>query len=157
MDAGGFFFLIVIVLDLVLFVIPAGYFGSKKGQGALSMLLAVFLGPLGLLIACLLPDLKKQEEEKQDRLEQTHLLEQQIKLQREQLELARRGGTTANVPPPPGSTKIRVAKDGDDLGEMNVAIVKTMLNGGQLTLQDLYFDSEMNDWITLDCHPKLAI
>ena len=155
MDAGPFFFLII--LDLVLFVIPAGYFGSKKGQGALSMLLAVFLGPLGLLIACLLPDLKKQEEEKQDRLEQKHLLEQQLKLQRDQLELTRRGGTPTNVPPPPGSTKIRVAKDGEDLGEMNVAIVKTMLNGGQLTLQDLYFDSEMNDWITLDCHPKLAI
>jgi hypothetical protein len=40
---------------------------------------------------------------------------------------------------------------------MSVAIVKTMLNGGQLSHQDLYFDSEMNDWVTLDCHPKLAI
>jgi len=60
----------------------------------------------------------------------------------------------ASPPAPPGATtKLNISKDGQELGPMDISMVRTMLDGGQLTLQDYYFDVETKEWLTLDCHP----
>jgi hypothetical protein len=56
----------------------------------------------------------------------------------------------------PAASKLHISKDDQDLGEMDIATVKTMLHGGQLTLQDQYFDTEIKEWVTLDCHPEFC-
>jgi uncharacterized membrane protein len=65
---------------------------------------------------------------------------------------------TKAAPPRPRSesAKLNIAKAGQELGSMDIASVKTMLNGGQLTLQDHYFDAELKEWMMLDCHPEFC-
>jgi hypothetical protein len=50
-----------VVLGLVL--VPCGAVGAvvgkQRGQGGLGFLLALFLGPIGVLVAALLPDAQK--------------------------------------------------------------------------------------------------
>jgi uncharacterized protein (DUF58 family) len=58
---------------------------------------------------------------------------------------------------PPGATnKLKISKDGEDLGPLDIETVKTMLDEGQLTLQDYYFDSETKEWYALDGHPAFV-
>ena len=62
------------------------------------------------------------------------------------------------IPPQPkGETaKFNISKGGEDLGRMDVPSIKSMLKNGELTMQDHYFDTEMNEWMTLDCHPEFC-
>jgi hypothetical protein len=54
--------------------------------------------------------------------------------------------TQSDIPEP----KLRIASNGQDLGEVSVATVKQMLKGGQLTPQDYFLDVEANEWVPLD-------
>jgi hypothetical protein len=67
------------------------------------------------------------------------------------------------VPPPPKraiavkpKVGLRVSKDGQDLGNVSLQDVRSWLQSGELTFGDHYFDAEMGQWITLDCHPELT-
>jgi len=63
------------------------------------------------------------------------------------------------VPPPPKSIKkdlIRIAKNGDDWGEVELNDVRGWLTSGDLTLQDHYYDSKLKEWVTLENHSLLA-
>jgi len=62
------------------------------------------------------------------------------------------------TPPRPkgAAPRLTIAKGGEDKGQMDISTVKAMLNNGELTLQDHYFDPESNDWLTLDCHPDFC-
>ena len=128
--------------------------GSSKGQFASGFLLSLLLGPLGVIIVLCLPNLTKQKED----AERKKLLALQIQLQQAQLQKLdqlHRGGSS--LPPPPGyEPKLRIASNGQDLGEMPVGTVKTMLRNGKLTQQDYYFDSDSNNWMQLDCCPDLV-
>lgn len=69
--------------------------------------------------------------------------------------IANANAEKASLPAPPGATtKLNISKDGQELGPMDISMVRTMLNGGQLTLQDHYFDTTTNEWTTLDCRPE---
>ena len=74
--------------------------------------------------------------------------------------LAKLASTTAHKSAPPqprgDAAKLNISKDGEDLGKFDIAMVKTMLGGGQLTLQDYYFDTDTKEWTTLDCHPDFC-
>ena len=60
-------------------------------------------------------------------------------------------------PQPKGETaKFNISKGGEDLGRMDIPSVKSMLRRGELTLQDHYFDTDVNEWMTLDCHPAFC-
>jgi len=52
--------------------------------------------------------------------------------------------------------KLTISKDGENLGVMDATVVNTMLKRGELTLQDHYFDTVSNEWMTLDCHPDFC-
>jgi len=45
---------------------------------------------------------------------------------------------------------LRIASNGQDLGEVSVETVKQMLKSGQLTQQDYYLDVGANEWVPLD-------
>ena len=51
--------------------------------------------------------------------------------------------------------KIRVAKDGQDLGPMDLPSVKLHLRSGQLTSLDYYYNEDAADWVPLGSCPLL--
>ena len=56
----------------------------------------------------------------------------------------------APPPPPSGERSFRVARNGQDLGELPVSTIKQMIANGQLSMQDYYLDAEANDWMQLE-------
>ena len=58
------------------------------------------------------------------------------------------------IPPPPQpqqpvEKRLRIAKDGRDLGEHSITAVQQMLDAGQLTARDYYFDHTANNWLEI--------
>ena len=61
------------------------------------------------------------------------------------------------IPPPPPlplprqptEQHYRIAKNGQDLGELSVTTIQQMIDAGQLTAQDYYFDTSANDWLEI--------
>jgi hypothetical protein len=51
---------------------------------------------------------------------------------------------------------LRIGKDGEDLGEMPIKKVKMLLTSGHLTLTDLYWDYQLNEWIPLSSCDAVA-
>ena len=45
---------------------------------------------------------------------------------------------------------LRIGRNGEDLGELSLGIVREMLSSDQLSTLDFYFDVEKNDWIPLE-------
>lgn len=105
-----------------------------------------------MLIVLCLPNLTKQKEE----AERKQQLALQLQLQQAQLQKLEQIHRTAPPPPPGYELKLRIASNGQDLGEMPVATVKLMLKSGKLNPQDYYFDADSNDWMQLDCCPALV-
>ena len=131
--------------------------GQNKGLWPWTgFLLTFFLGPLGLLIVACLPNKKREEAEEEQRL----MMEQQLHLQRLQIEQLAKGLTSqaqpSRYPNPPQSLKIKLTRSGQHLGDTKFAVIQTMLGGGQLTLEDCYFDEQSNDWLPLECHPAFV-
>jgi len=127
-------------------LIIAGIIGSVKGQLISGLVWGGLLGPIGVIIVLCLPNLAKQKEE----AERKQQLALQLHIQQTQLEQMQR-----TAPPPGCEQKLRIASNGQELGEMPVATVKLMLKSGKLTPQDYYFDAGANDWMLLDCCPDL--
>jgi hypothetical protein len=46
-----------------------------------------------------------------------------------------------------------ISQDGKNLGEYTLTNVRHMLKNRTLTLQDLYFDKETNEWMALELNP----
>ena len=59
-------------------------------------------------------------------------------------------------PPPGGQDSYRIASNGQDLGTLPVLTIKQMIETGQLTMQDYFFDDEINDWMQLECLADVA-
>ena len=55
----------------------------------------------------------------------------------------------------PSADFLWVAKDGKELGNARLMVVKSHLRTGKLALTDQYFDSHEQQWFTLDRHPEL--
>jgi len=54
------------------------------------------------------------------------------------------------------SARIRVAKDGQDLGPIDLPAIKLHLRSGHLTWQDYYYDEDAADWLALASCPLLS-
>lgn len=139
--------------------------GSAKGRLVSGLLWTIPFGPIGVLVVLCLPDLKKQKEDA-ERKKQRDL---QIQLQQAQLqklnEMPRMMPPPTPqmmmpppMPPPPPTfeSKLRIASDGHDLGELPLTTIKVMLKSGKLTPQDYYLDSKSNQWLELGTYPALA-
>lgn len=142
----------------VFFTLIGWAVGSSRGKPLVGFLAGLLLGPIGCLLTCLGPNLREEKKKDKEKKEQQALMQQQIALQKAQLEAMQRlqSASPASMPPPPGSKRtLRIAKDGQDLGEIDIPKIKMMLQSGQLTTQDFYFDLDANEWMTLDCNPSL--
>ena len=128
--------------------------GAAKDRVGSGFIWSFLFGPLGVLVVLCLPNLKKQKEEAERKRQftlQIYLQQAQLK----KLDQLQRGGSPP--PPPPGyEPKLRIASNGQDLGEMPSGTVKLMLKSGKLTPQDYYFDAESNNWMQLDCCPDIV-
>lgn len=60
------------------------------------------------------------------------------------------------VVPPPRVVPLKISKGGQVLGLKDTTSIKVMLERGELSLEDQYFDAETNEWVTLDCHPEFS-
>ncbi len=130
--------------------------GQTRGRPIAGFFLGLLIGPIGWLLVLVGPNPKKKKED----AEKQTLMQHQLAMQKAQLDALQRiqsQSTTRNVPPPPGRVStVRIAKDGHDLGDIDIPKVKLMLRIGELSLQDYYFDAECNDWLTIECHPELT-
>jgi hypothetical protein len=130
-------------------VIIGSLIGSSKDRLLSGIIWSIIFGPLGVIVVLCLPNLKKQKEES----ERKQQLELQLKIQQEQLkklDLINRSGASSH------EQKMRIASNGEDLGELPVATIKLMLKTGKLTTQDYYYDSEMKDWMQIECNSELV-
>ena len=98
---------------------------------------------------------KRESEEHEKRLDS---LEQQLSSQRDEqtqqmLEQAKAVRRNKSEPP---EISLRIARNGQDLGEMKLGVVKSMLSDGKLAPEDFYLDSTSNEWVPLECHPSLV-
>jgi len=132
-----------------------GAIGQSRGRPVEGFVLGLLLGPIGWICILVGPNPKK---EKEDNAKQS-LLQQQIALQRAQLETMQKlllPAARFSPPQPPGAKLLlRIAKDGQDLGNIEVSKVKEMLKKNELSHQDYYFDVDANEWMPLDCHPGI--
>jgi len=50
---------------------------------------------------------------------------------------------------------LRIAKDGSDMGDVEISAVRQMVQTGVLQPTDYYFDYEKNEWLQLESHSSL--
>jgi len=130
--------------------------GQTRGRSDVGFLLGFLLGPIGWLIILVGPNPKKEMEEKYKQA----TIQRQFALQQAQLEELRRLQTPArssgpSFPIPGAMNTIYIAKGGRNLGLITIAEAKRMLDDRRLSLEDLYFDNEANQWLEIAGHPTL--
>lgn len=145
--------MIVILIVWLASIVLGCAVGSGKGQLPAGLLFSLILGPLGVLLVLCTPNLVKDREH----AERQKTEKAQLDLQSAQLEELRQIRAQPPVPPPPGSARTyRIAKDGNDLGDVSIPAIKQMLVTGGITMRDYYLDVSSNEWKPLDCLPDLA-
>jgi hypothetical protein len=50
---------------------------------------------------------------------------------------------------------VTISKNGENIGEHTMLNVRQILKKGELSMQDMYFDAQTQEWIALDLHPSL--
>jgi hypothetical protein len=166
------------ILWWILCAIVGGAIGHAKEQVSAGVILGALLGPLGVIITLFLSDPKVQKaidrnraiihEQRQRMLEvrQQQALESetafthamnQMRLQNQQAPTPRvisRGPVAQCVPPPPMAKaaiqSFRIASNGQELGEIALPVIRTMMSAGRLLETDHYFDPVTGEWRTLD-------
>jgi hypothetical protein len=112
-----------------LFAVVGYAIGAPKGRPVGGILLGLVLGPIGWLLLAVGPNYKKQETE------------------------------TKTLSPQPAQAvankTLRIAKDGVDLGDLDIPSVKLRLKTGELILSDYYYDQSSSDWQSLEFCPLL--
>jgi hypothetical protein len=131
--------------------------GQTRGRPLAGFFLGLLIGPIGWLLVFFGPNPKKKKEEE----EMQALVNQQLARQNAQLQANQRMQSHAILVNTPQKqvqlTTIRIAKNGLDLGDFDIPKVKLMLRNGELTRQDYYYDTQCNDWMTIEWCPDLAI
>jgi hypothetical protein len=140
MDSLIFIWLFCLVIGVLV--------GSQKGQLVSGIIWPFLFGPLGVIVVVCLSNKKKEAEDQAQKAFQF----QQIQIQRQQLEEIRKLHSVASEAPTLPN-KLRIAKDGQEIGEMGIGVIKTMLHNKQLSVNDLYFDPQANEWTPLDFLP----
>ena len=126
--------------------------GASKDRVGSGFVWSALFGPLGVLVVLFLPNIRQQKEE----AERKQQLALQVQFQHAQLQQTKLQNQSSAPPPPGYEPQMRIASNGQDLGEMSVATVKLMMKSGKLTLEDYYLDERINDWMQLDCSTDLV-
>ena len=109
--------------------------GETKGRPGQGAVLGALLGPIGWLLVYFGPDYRKKNEPSIVRA------------------VAARADESLRAFAEP---KLRIAKDGADIGEIDIPAVKLHIKTGNLTLSDFYYDQSLGDWHPLDVCPALS-
>jgi hypothetical protein len=56
----------------------------------------------------------------------------------------------------PAILKLRIARDGVEIGQFGLLDVRRMIESGELRWEDKYFDFGAGAWLALVCHKTLA-
>jgi hypothetical protein len=128
----------------LIFLIAGILIGAQKGQLVSGIVWPFLFGPLGVIIVLCLPNKVAEAKEEARNLQ----VQRQLFMQQQQLEELRRLNNP--VPEKQQPARLRIAQNGQDMGEMSIGMVLTMLKSKQLTGEDLYFDSETNEWLPLE-------
>lgn len=96
--------------------------GQSKGRPIEGLIYSLLVGPFGWLILLFGKDYSKKQEH---------------------------GSVAIKVENRPPPKQLRVAKDGNDLGNMDVPSVILSIKTGRLTENDFYFNPHMDDWFPL--------
>ena len=147
-----------IIVTYLVFIFIGVLIGESKGRPGAGLFWGLLLGPLGWLLVGLGPNFKKKEEARQDAE-----VQMQIKLQQAQLEEIRalRLENSVDLPADTRSSfgtknTIRISLDGQEIRERTMIEAIHLLEGGEVTLEDLYFDETSEDWVPLESHPVLS-
>jgi hypothetical protein len=140
-------------MDLLIFIwlfclVIGALVGSQKGQLVSGIIWPFLFGPLGVIVVVCLANKKKEAGDQAQKAFQL----QQMQIQRQQLEEIRKLRQPAPETPTLPS-KLRISKDGQEIGEMGIGVIKTMLHNKQLSENDLYFDPQANEWMPLELLP----
>ncbi|MDB6133046.1 MAG: hypothetical protein JWM59_1289 [Verrucomicrobiales bacterium] len=111
-------------------------------------LLGFVFGPIGWLLAAVLRigDTSKARKKNLLRAGRTHV---------QVVQMAARS-PRRYIPPPPGrNSKLKIARDGVELGEWSEQDVAGFLQTGELQGSDYYFDHQTGQWLELLAHPGL--
>jgi hypothetical protein len=125
----------MILLLWVAFGVIGYFLGEAKGRPGQGAVLGLLLGPIGWLCVLLGPDYRKKGEASIVRA------------------VAARADESLRAFAEP---KLRVAKGGADIGEMDLPSVKLHIKTGHLTSVDYYYDQSLGDWHPLEFCPALS-
>ena len=125
----------------IIAIVCGVFIGRAKGQFAPGILWPLLFGPIGLIILLCLPNRKKE-----------FLLHQQIALLKQQIEELERSHVE---PVAVYRGKLRIGRGDQDLGDMPIEKVKTMLRSGELSGSDFFYDFDSGEWLPLDRCPHL--
>lgn len=125
----------LILLLWAVFGIVGYFLGEFKGRPSEGLVLGLLLGPIGWLYVGLGRDYRKKGE--------AHAVVRS--------EASRTGKNARGL----AVQKLRVAKDGADIGELDVPAVKLQIKTGSLTSLDYYYDESAGDWRPLGACPLL--
>lgn len=143
---------------------------SKGNEGA-GFALGLLFGPIGIVISLLLPDQNRKREREREENEARQISVKQIELLQAQLDelksiksgkrLYQADIGRISLPTPPADRAdfsgqwIRVASNGEDLGDMTIAEVRRALMERRMDLGDFYLEPQRNEWLPLADHPQL--
>ena len=101
---------------------------------------------------------KSEQQDSEDHEKHLGTLEQKLFEERDQqtkkmLEEAK--ATRQAKPDAAPEISLRIARNGQDLGEMKLGVIKTMLHEGKLAPEDYFLDGATNEWMPLEAHPAL--
>lgn len=131
--------------------IVCGYFaGARKGRGLFGLLLGLLLGPIGVIIALVIPQAKGFETPAEKNMKA------QLAVHQQQLVEMRKIAAAAQIPATPTKETLRISSKGKDLGDLSVSRVKQLLSSGSLSASsDMYYDWDAQQWMALDCCPRI--
>ena len=121
---------------------------AGKGRAGSGLVWTFLFGPLGVLIVILLPNLKKKEQDRQKKQ-----FDEQMRLQKAQLQqLEALSKAPATAPPPSNKPDLsyRVARNGEDIGEMPLSKISALLRAQKLAKTDYYFDTQLKEWVAIE-------
>jgi hypothetical protein len=150
--------------------------GSQKGEAVMGFVLGFLFGPLGWIIALVSKGNRIKCPSCRELIDpnalvcpkcHTKLFNGSIApppskptkfVTRDTLSTER--GEAAVPPPPPRrhqQSMVRVSRDGVDMGELTPQELCDMIVGGDLTLEDHFYNTEKQQWQTLDTCPLISI
>jgi hypothetical protein len=135
---------------LIIFSLIGAAIGQARGRTAAGFLWAFLLGPIGWLIIILGPNPKKKEKEEAEALEKMMARRRQDEHMKKIEALASQKSFSA-----PSVTKFRISKDSVELGEFDIPSIKLMMKSGKITVDDLYYDEAIGDWVPLSAHESI--